>query len=82
MTGYQRVTREQGERGPARGQRNKTHQRKSIAGGRWRSGPHKTGDRTREGDRTDEYDRDELDESPDYLAGPQAVLSNPAGLDT
>ena len=57
-TRYQRVAREQRERQAARAKR----QRKSIAGGRWRSGPHKT---NREADRIDGYDRDDLGESPD-----------------
>lgn len=42
MTGYQRSEREQRERRAAPARRDKTHQRKSIAGGHWRSGPHKT----------------------------------------
>jgi hypothetical protein len=40
-------------------------QRKSIAGGRWRSGPHKTADRKRAVRRSDSFDRDDLGERPD-----------------
>ena len=57
---------EQRERQAAPGHHDKTRQRKSIAGGRWRSGPHKTADRKREADRIDSFDRDDLGESPDY----------------
>ena len=43
-------------------------QRKSIAGGRWRSGAHKPArepDWKRKADRIDSIDRDDLGESPD-----------------
>jgi hypothetical protein len=56
----------QRERQAARAQRVKARQRKSIAGGRWRSGPHKTADRRREADRIDGCDRDDLGENLDY----------------
>jgi hypothetical protein len=40
-------------------------QRRSMTGGRWRSGPHKTADRKRAMRRIDSFDRDDLGESPD-----------------
>jgi len=65
MTGYQRGARAQQERQAARVSSNKTRRRKSIAGGRWRSGPHKTPDRKRAVRDIDSFDRDDLGESPD-----------------
>jgi len=62
----QRGKPEQRERQAAPGQHDKTPQRKSIAGGRWRSGPHKTADRKRAVRRIDNLGRDDLDETPDY----------------
>jgi hypothetical protein len=64
-TRYQRVAREQRERREKR----EAAQRRSIAGGRWRSSPHKPTcqpDWHREADRIDGYDRDDLGESPDF----------------
>jgi len=66
MTGYQRGAHEDRKRRAAQGHRDETHQRNSIAGGRWRSGPHKTADRKRAVRRIDNLGRDDLDESPDY----------------
>ncbi len=56
-TRYQRVAREQRERKAAR----EATQRKSIAGGRWRSGAHRKGKPETYEDRLDD-----LGHSPDY----------------
>jgi len=62
----QRGKPEQRERQAAPGHHDKTRQRKSIAGGRWRSGPHKAADRKPAVRRIDNLGGGHLDETPDY----------------
>jgi len=62
----QRGKPEQRERQAAPEHHDKPRQRKSIASGRWRSGPHKTADRKRAVRRIDDLGPDDLDETPDY----------------
>ena len=66
MTGYRSGAHEDRKRRAAQGQRDETHQRKSIAGGRWRSGPHKAADRKPAVRRIDNLGGGHLDETPDY----------------
>jgi hypothetical protein len=62
-TRYQRVAREQRERQEARAKR---ETRRSIAGGRWRSGAYRDRTRKRRSEESFEDRLDDLSESPDF----------------